>query len=193
MSNLTSIDSEPINPDSKKVHRPVHIGSGTLVLENLLLPMGLNIQTIQLSGGAITIQRPSLKVDLDSPADIEAEVSASDLQNFLQTKMPFKLSDMTLEIRDQRVWVKGAVKMLVTLQASVECEIVILNKTQLVAELRQVQVQGVGAQSLFQNALDSINPVFDLSDLPVSGEITEVLCEKNRIKVFGKVVSTKSN
>ena len=172
---------------SEAKSKTIEIGSTNLVFSRVSIPAGLVIDSVEVEAGSVKVNSKSGRLSLVQPAQLKAQVSSDDLCNFLAIKLPIKLNNLELDISGGKIRLKGALKMVVSLQANVECELLIHNGDKLSVQLVSVDVQGVGAKSLLQNTLDQINPVFELSDLPVKGVITEIECENGKVTVRGEL------
>ena len=114
-----------------KKSKEIEIGQTKLEFSRLKVPAGLVIDKVLVEADSVSLDSKSGKLFLQSNATLKAEVSASDLCDFLSQTLPVKLSNMSVSIERGRIALKGLLKMVVSLQAQVECEIEIVDQQKL--------------------------------------------------------------
>lgn len=156
-------------------------------LTDVLLPMGLNLDEVRLEGEKLHGEKKPFRITLEQPGKLEVVVSEASLTIFLNKKAPGGLQDLEIQVRNGRLFIDGRVRMIIEVAASAVCTLRIVDGKQLFVDLESVDVLGVGAKTLVQNQLDSINPVLDASDLPLDATLTEVHAEDGRVVLRGLV------
>lgn len=147
--------------------------------------MGLVADEVKIEGAATNLSTSPFSVHLDWPATVEAHVAALDLAEFLNAKAPGGIRDFAIAIRDGQLFIEATTRMIVEVRAKVVCTLRIQDGKRLFVDLESVDVMGVGAKGLVQSHLDQINPVMDVTDLPLSVNMDRVVADHDRIVLYG--------
>lgn len=126
-------------------------------------------------------------ITVAEPGTLEVFVSEASLASFLDTQAPAGLKNFKVQARDGKLFVHAVKTVIVDLKASAVCSLVIEDWRKLIVVLESVDVAGAGIKNLIQAQLDKINPIFDLSDLPVNGALETISMEKGGVVLFGSV------
>ncbi len=156
-------------------------------LRGVMLPMGLELDRVTIQGEGLGIERDPIKFNLPTPGSLEVAITDLALQAFLEKKAPGGLRDFFVQLSDGQVHVHATGRFIIEVRAAAICNLRIQDGKQLFVDLEKVDVMGVGAKRLVQNQLDSVNPVFDVAELPVDATLTSVEIGGGMLIVKGTV------
>lgn len=174
-------------PESHSSKEQLDVGEFTLHLRNVSLPLGLKVDDVRLAGNGLHLERDPFVITVAEPGTLEVFVSEASLASFLDTQAPAGLKNFKVQARDGKLFVHAVKTVIVDLKASAVCSLVIEDWRKLIVVLESVDVAGAGIKNLIQAQLDKINPIFDLSDLPVNGALETISMEKGGVVLFGSV------
>jgi len=166
---------------------PFAVEAFTATFERLRLPIGLQVQTLTLTGQGVQIGTDPVSIKLDGAGRFEAVVDAASIIDFLTAKAPGGLKDFEVSLTEGKINVKAVLKILVELRAAAVCRLVIREKRQLWVELESADVGTVGAKSLIKGQIDQLNPIFDAKELPLPSSLETVAVEDGLIRLSGTV------
>lgn len=164
---------------------PIKAESAEVTLNSVHLPFGLIVERIHVRGNSFHLDPRPLKIELDEPARFEAAVTDLALQAFLEGKKPGGLRDFYVQLTDGQVHVHATGRVLIEVRAAVICQLEIVERKQVFIRLLKVELLGVAAKKLIQKQLDEINPILDVSDLPVDIELERAEVANGRVVLFG--------
>ena len=136
--------------------------------------IGLIIDEVRISGKSAHFVREPFSMQLDEPAEIEADILQRDVQSFLATTVKGGLQNFKFRMEDDKVYVDAVMQILLPVPVSAVCRLRIDQGRRLFIDLDSVSVLGGAPRSMVQKQLDAINPVFDLGTLPVDGMLDSV-------------------
>ena len=165
--------------------REITIESGVATFANIVLPMGLQIASLEVTGSGFTLESSPFRISGTSPCAVRATVIESDVASFLRVKAPANITFQSVRLADGHIHIAAAMQVLITIMAHAVCRLVIVDKKQLVVELVSVEVLGMGGKSLVQKQLDAINPLIDVADLPLPMELRAVETLDGQIVLTG--------
>lgn len=167
-------------------HR-VQVGPFAFHFESVILPMGLSVARVDVTGtGATAVDKPFSLV-LDSPGRMEAEVREIDLASFLEAQAPGGLKDFSVRAESGKLHVTAKKTVLVDLKVAATASLRIVDGRQLWIDVESVDVMGAGAKNLVQSQIDRINPVLDAKDLPVDARLESVEVGDAKVLLRGTV------
>ncbi len=165
-------------------HR-VQVGPFNFHLEQVVLPMGLTVARVDVTGdGATAIDKP-FSLTLASPGKMVAEVAEFDLASFLEAQAPGGLHDFSVSAQSGKLAVKAKKTVLVDLKVAAVASLRIVDGRQLWIEVESVDVMGAGAKNLVQSQIDKINPVLDVADLPIDARLESVTVDGGKVVLHG--------
>ncbi|HWD41796.1 MAG TPA: LmeA family phospholipid-binding protein [Fimbriimonas sp.] len=159
----------------------------TATLKGFVLPMGLTIDTVNVSGSGIHLESDPFEVRLSQPGNFEARLKASDIAGFLNEKAPGGLKNFKIEARDDKLYVDMVKTVLLDVPVKAVCKLRIEARRQVFIDLESVEVSGVGAKNLVQSQLDKLNPVVDAADFPVDAALLSVTTASNEVVLQGTI------
>lgn len=168
-------------------NKTLDVGTLKAELRDVLLPMGLNLSLVKISGEQIHLEQEPFEFRLSQPGELEVTVTQEDLQKFLTLKAPGSVKDFSIKLEDGLIFVEATARMIVEIRAKATCTLRIEEGKRVFVDLKNVDVLGVGAKGIVQNQLDQINPVLDVADLPVSAEIRTVRIENGVAVITGAI------
>jgi hypothetical protein len=167
--------------------RTLEIGSFEAVLHDVLLPMGLNVQTVKLSGLGLKCSSHPLTANADEPGKLEVFVAEKDLANFLNKTSPAGLKNISVEAKDGTLHINATKTVLIDVKAFAICSLRIVDGKRLFVDLESIDIMGAGPKQLIQSQLDKINPVVDTADFPVNATLDTVIVAQGGIHLLGRV------
>ncbi len=151
------------------------------------LPMGLVVDRLVLSGSGAAIEVDPFGFAIAEAAPVEAFVAALDIAGFLNEKAPGGLKDFAISIREGKLYVEATARVIVEVRAKAVCTLRVQDGRAIYIDLESVDVMGMGAKSMVQSQLDQINPILDVSDLPVAMQLKSVQADHDQIVLHGTI------
>lgn len=167
----------------------LEIGSFSAELSGLILPVGLRVKNVKLSGSGLRCTAHPPSAVSDEPGDLEVFVAQEDLAKFLNESSPAGLKNVQVEAREGRLHITATKTVLIDLKAQAACTLRIVEGRKLFVELESVDILGAGPKQLVQSFLDKVNPVLDTADFPVDATLESVLVGGGGVLLRGKVIS----
>lgn len=154
-------------------------------LQWVRLPMGLILESAKLSGAALLLLGEPFEAQVSEPGDVEVDISAEHIQQFLNERSPGGLRDFFVQIADGKIHVHATARRIIEVRAAAICHIRIQDERQLFVELDKVDVMGVGARGIVQGYIDQANPIFDAAVLPIDLRLHTVEALGGRLRLSG--------
>ena len=165
-------------------HR-VQVGPFSFHVENVVLPMGLTVASVDVTGeGATAIDKP-FSLTLVSPGKLVAEVMEFDLASFLEAQAPGGLHEFAVSAQNGKLAVRAKKTVLVDLKVAAVASLRIKDGKQMWIDVESVDVMGAGAKNLVQGQIDKINPVLDVADLPIPARLETVTVADGKVVLRG--------
>ena len=155
--------------------------------KRLTLPMGLTLDEVRISGLGAEASKDPFRIALEEPAQLEAELRQEDVQSFLTRTAPGGLQGFNVRMSEGKIFIEARMTVLIPVPVSAVCTLRIDEGKRLFVDLESVNVLGGAPKTLVQKQLDAINPVFDMSTLPVEGELTSVEVADGRALLKGTI------
>jgi hypothetical protein len=149
--------------------------------------IGLIIDEVRISGKSAHFVREPFSITLDEPAQIEADLLQRDVQSFLTTTVSGGLRDFAVRMEDGKIFVDATMQILVSVSVSAVCALRIDEGKKLFIDLESVSALGGSPKSMVQKQLDAINPVLDLSTLPVDGSLDSIEISNGKATLKGRL------
>lgn len=149
--------------------------------------MGLVVDRIEIEGSQVSAETEPFRLELGTPAVVNAYVAALDIVEFLNLESPGGLKDFAISIRGGKLFVEATARVIVEVRAKAVCTLRIHEGQALYIDLETVDVMGLGAKNMVQGHLDQINPILDAKDLPVAMSIESVEADHDRVLLHGKL------
>lgn len=165
----------------------VEVGPFSFRAESIVLPMGLAVASVEVTGTGVAIDSKPFALKLNEPGAMVATVTERDLAAFLETQAPGGLHSFEVRADNGQLHVKAKKTVLVDLKVTAVATLRIVKGRQLWIDVVSVDVMGAGAKNLVQSQIDRINPVLDAADLPVDAHLTEVAVGDETVVLRGTV------
>ena len=184
----SSSNLEPAEPVRYAVphEQKVDVGEFSAQLRNLVLPMGLKVDEVRLTGEGVHFERKPFVFTVAKPGEMQVQVSEASLAEFLDGKSPAGLRKFQVRAEDGKLYVDAVKTVLVDLKASAVCALRIEEGSRLMVDILSVDVAGAGIKNLLQAQLDKINPIIDAADFPFP-VILESVTAHEGVTLTGKV------
>lgn len=158
-----------------------------VVAKGVMLPMGLRVDEVHLAANKLELSDQEPYLALSQAGDLVARIGFLSLTTFLSGQLPDKLTDLSLENEGGLLLVRANLKVLVKVPVEARCSLEIREGLEIWVKLESVRAAGASPQSLVQGILDKHNPIFKLSDLPVSGSIVSTRISDSGVEVRARV------
>lgn len=165
----------------------IEVGPFAFSVKDVLLPMGLNVESVEVQGFGATIDSKPFSMTLPQAGTMEAHVAEDDLSKFLEVQAPAGMHSISVRAEGGKLHVRAKKTVLVDLKVSAVASLRIVDGRQLWIDVEEVDVMGAGAKNLVQSQIDKINPVLDASDLPVDAVLESVEVGDGRVVLRGTV------
>jgi hypothetical protein len=168
-------------------NRSIEVGIFDAVLGGLILPMGLRVQSVKLSGVGLKCSYPPFAAESEKPGILEVFVSEADLADFLNKMSPAGLKNVSVEAKGGLLHIRATKTVLIDVKAYAICSLRIVDAKQLFVDLQSVDIMGAGPKQLIQSQLDKINPVVDTTDFPFVARLNTVEVAEGGILLKGTI------
>lgn len=157
----------------------------TLSAKNLRLPIGLVLDTVEINVQDVNVASDPLHIQLEKAGTAGITVSESSIASFLEHLNPGGLSGFSVRIEDGIVHVQATMQMIFSIPVAATCSLSIADETKLLLEL--LDVSPAAGRQILEAQLATINPLFDVSNLPISVALTDVQAENGAIHLAGEL------
>jgi hypothetical protein len=154
---------------------------GVARFEKVLTHVGLEIETLTIEGQDVGIQTEPFALELSKPAMVEAVLLPEALERFLTVRSGGALREVAVRLVPGQIHVEASTRVIFEIRATAICTFRIENGKRLYVELQSVQALGGAGAGIVQRQLDAINPILDVSELPIEVELQSVEVEEGRI------------
>lgn len=165
----------------------MHVGSFQATLENVVLPIGLNVDRIELDGTGLEIHHSPIRVTVERPGRLTVEVTQESLAAYLEKMAPAGLHDFKVKATNGQLHVHAVKKVMVDIPAKAICSLRIVGQEELHVDVESVEVMGAGAKNLIQAQLDKLNPVLNAKDLPIPARLLHAEIQEGKLILRGEV------
>lgn len=167
----------------------VRVGKFEAEFQDLELPFGLTVDIVRLQTSTASLSKDPFRIDLEQPGQVQVLISEPRLGEFLNKEQPGGLRDFEVELKESKVHVHAAFRMIVELRAHAICHLQIRpSKRQIDVVLESVDVMGVGAKNFVQSHIEKINPIVDTADFPLDIEFEAVLIADGKLVLKGSAL-----
>jgi hypothetical protein len=168
-------------------HSFVKVGAIRTHLDDVLLPIGLVLGSVDIEGEDVRVQSHPITVTMQKRAHFEAKLRASDLAAFLNEKRPEGLKNFRVHTSNGHIHVDFSKTILMDVPVKAVCKLRIHQHTQIFVEVVSIDVMGSGATNFLQSQVEKINPVLDADDFPVDATFEHISIEEGVVVVKGKM------
>lgn len=182
----SSISEGEVGCSVQKKRKTFEVASVDVNLRGLILPMGLRVDSVKLSGDGLQISYSPFKASSKEPANLEVFVSEQDLSSFLNNMPNLGLKNISVEAKDGTLHIRATKTVLIDVKAYAVCSLRIQNSSKLFIDLESVEILGVGPKHLIQSQLDKINPIVDVEDFPIQATLDSVEISNGGIILRGR-------
>ncbi|RYG98614.1 MAG: DUF2993 domain-containing protein [Alphaproteobacteria bacterium] len=161
-------------------------------LTGLILPMGLRVESVMVTGRSLTAMDASPWIRMTEPAELVVTVAADDIAQFLEKKGPGGLSRFHIETEDGILRVHAVKRILFEVKAVALCRLRIVEGREIHVDLQSVEVAGgASITELVRSQIGEINPLLDVSELglPLDMTLVSATPENGKIVVRGRATA----
>lgn len=169
----------------------LHIGRFDVHLERVVLPFGLEVDSVVLRGQSLFLQHPPFEANIPEPGELEVRISSQSLAAFLEEQAPGGLHGFKVHLHGDEIVIEAVKKVVVDIKAKATCVLRIEDHRRLFVEVESVDVMGAGVKNLVQTQIDKLNPIFDTADLPVDARIERYKTHEGHLTLHGHVSPPK--
>lgn len=165
------------------------IGSLNASFRDIELDFGLKIQSFEITSNTARASIDPFELNLDSPGNLKAIVTEQAVADFLEAKAPSNISGFQVSISGGKIHVNATANIVLSLPVKAVCTLEIVSGQQVFVRLESVDVMGGKAKSIVENQLDKVNPILDVSELPLNVVLNNVEADAGIVTLTGQVVS----
>lgn len=165
----------------------VEVGPFAFSFKDVLLPMGLKVDAVEIRGDGGTLNSNPFSLELLQPGAMEATVTEAALMAFLEAQDLGGIHSISIRAEDGKLHVKAKKTVLVDLKIAAVAVLRIVDGKQLWIDIESVDVMGAGAKNLVQSQLAKVNPVLDTKDLPIQATLSSVTIGDGKVVLRGTV------
>jgi len=163
------------------------VGGFDLRLENVVLPIGLTVDRVELTGNALHVESEPLAVRTPQPSALQAFIGEKSLESFLERQAPAGLRNFKVRLADDKLRIEATKTVLIDVRAVAHCKLRVVDGRQLFVDLISVDAFGVGITNLIQSQIDKINPILDVRDFPIEATLSRVEISDGILTAHGRV------
>jgi len=152
-------------------------------LIGLVLPNGLRVDEVELQAGTFRAVRDPFSLHLPAPARLVARLGARSIANFLEETTPETMRNFEVGTEGGHLYVRASVRILLEVRGLLVLRLDVEDGKRVMARLVDAQFMGVNPRQLIQSQLDQFNPLLDLADFPVEGEISRITISEGHVEV----------
>lgn len=160
----------------------VSLASLAALGHDLTLPIGLNLDEIEVHAERLTFENGALK--LSEAAKVSVRVSEASLEAFVVNQLPPLLRDPRVRFEGGLLLVTATVKVLVDITATARLRMVLHGEDELHLELVDVDKPGP-VHGIVEKQIENLNPVFKTADVPIPLALEEVRVT-DRLELLGR-------
>jgi len=175
-----------------KKSRTLEIQSFDANLRGLILPMGLRVDSVKVSGFGLKCSYKPFEATSDEPGNLEVFVSEKDLAEFLNKMSPAGLKNVSVEAKGGTLHIRATKTVLIDVKAYAICSLRIADGKKLFVDLESIDIMGAGPKQLIQSQLDKINPIVDTADFPMDATLVTVEVAQGGVLVRGRIEANPS-
>lgn len=137
-----------------------------LTLDGLRLPMGLVVDEVRLEAGEFAFDIEERALTLPSPGTLVARVGEASIVTLLESKAPSGLEGFEVKLDGGFIHATAVARVIIPIRGSARCALRIDEGARLMLDVEDLDVPAVG-RGLVESQLAGLNPIFDVSDLPI--------------------------
>jgi hypothetical protein len=169
----------------------VHATQLHVSTRGLVLPNGLRIATIDVDLPSPVLQiRPQVYLPEGTVANVDATISAADIEAYLAKKQPGGVTGIEVRAEDGLLTLTGYTKLLVTVQIGAQGKLQFtdgkLNFIPTRAEVGGVKMP----DNLVKERLDQVNPIIDLTGYPLEATVRSIEIGSGNVKLAAQIAVT---
>ena len=169
----------------------VHATQLHVTTRGLVLPNGLRIASIDVDLPTPVLQiKPQVYLPEGTVANIEATISAADIQGYLVKKQPGGVTGIEVKAEDGLLTLVGYTKMLVTVQIGAQGKLQFsdgkLNFIPTRAEVGGVKMP----DNLVKERLAEVNPIIDLTGYPLEADVRSIEIAGGNVRLVAQLSVT---
>lgn len=157
----------------------------------LVLPNGLRIASIDVDLPSPVLQiKPQVYLPEGTVANIDATISAADIEAYLAKKQPGGVTGIEVKAEDGFLTLTGYTKLLVMVQIGAQGKLQFsdgrLNFMPTRAEVGGVKMP----EGLIKERLDQVNPIIDLTGYPLEANVRSIEIGSGNVRLVAQLVVT---
>ena len=169
--------------------KSVSIQSAAAIFHNVAFDFGLVVDELELRTGQSDVDIDPFALGLRQPATAVATVTQASIAKVLAARSPDNIRDFEARVDAGQIHVTAKAVVLLPIPVNATCHLEIVGGKQVFVRLDSVEVLGGGAKSLVEAQIEKVNPLFDVSDLPMEVLLTKVEAENGKVVLHAEVRS----
>lgn len=169
----------------------IHATQLRVSTKGLVLPNGLRIASVEIDLPTPVLQiKPQIYLPEGTVGNIEATISAADIQAYLLKKQPGGISDIVVKAEDGLITVTGTAKMILPVQIGAQGNLE-FSKGKLNFVPTRAEVGGVKMpDGLVREKLDEVNPIIDTTGYPLEATVKSIEIADGMVRLVAKIAVT---
>lgn len=156
-------------------------------LKGLVMPNGLRFHTLDVRLPQVAAEIDPFLLPEGTVADVELVVRAEDIEAYLNTKSPSGLSNFSIKIEAGAITIVAVARIIVPVQIGARGHLEFENG-KLNFVLERAEVAGAKApDGLVREQIEKVNPLVDLTGLPLSSRLKSLDMDNNEVKIGAEV------
>ena len=156
-----------------------------LRITGLVLPFGLELDEVLLHGCEVEVGSEPFSAVAHGKSPASVRVSAEAIERLLQGLLLSSISDITVSTEGDKLKVAAVVRVIVPIPAVALCALVLDEGKRVRIALESVEP--AGGRAIVERQLNQINPIVDLTSLPVDLTIERVQVADGWVTLTGHV------
>lgn len=156
-----------------------------LRLKRVSLPIGLVLDEVLISGKGARVSTDPFAVHLDEPGRVVVKIHEGSIERFLERLQLGGASDFSVQATGGRLHIQTSVRVLVEIRVNVLCSLESEGGKRL--DIVIEDGEPAAAKRMLESQIDKINPILDLSELPLDMTIEEIVIDEGWVELRGTV------
>jgi len=170
----------------------VHLETSALLATNVVLPMGMTLDEVEIQTGAVGAIIKPFSLKLANPAALTVRISGANIAAFLEKESPGGLKGFVVGLVDGFVNVEAIARVIVEIRVLAVCTLRVVDGCQIFVDLDSLSVKAPMAHSMVEQQLAKVNPILDLKNIAENISIDSVEVGDGFVTVRGKANYTHS-
>ncbi len=160
---------------------PILCPSANLTLQGVVLPNGLRVESLTAHASGLAVWTDPFRAELREGAEARATVLLRDVAALLEAMSPSGLRGFAVAGSAEGLSVEATRPGLLPVKIRAQATLEVRNSAELAVRLLSAKVFGADLGRWLEAAVEGMNPLFSVRDLPVPLRMDGVSVEPDRI------------